>query len=100
MAQSERLSAIERVMELATPAVSTKAASLRFWYGASIAEFLATEPRAILGDLSQHCGFAVLPTDTAAWRLLGNRHPHDRWVWRHHAAHGARADPREPYHAC
>ena len=54
-------------MELATPAVSTKAASLRFWYGASIAEFLATEPRAILGDLSQHCGFAVLPTDTAAW---------------------------------
>ena len=54
-------------MELATPAVSTKAASLRFWYGASIAEFLATEPRAILRDLSQHCGFAVLPTVTAAW---------------------------------
>jgi Schlafen group 3, DNA/RNA helicase domain len=54
-------------MELSIPAVSAKAASLRFWYGASIAEFLATEPRAILGDLSQHSGFAVLPTDTAAW---------------------------------
>jgi Schlafen group 3, DNA/RNA helicase domain len=54
-------------MEFATLQVSTKALSLRFWYGASIAEFLATEPRAILGDLSQHSGFAVLPTDTDAW---------------------------------
>ena len=54
-------------MELAIPTVSAKAASLRFWYGASIEEFLATEPRAIVGDLSRHSGFAVLPTHTGAW---------------------------------
>src|SRR4029077_17215714 len=54
-------------METAASSVSPKAASLRFWYGASIEEFLATEPRAIVGDLSRHSGFAVLPTHTGAW---------------------------------
>ena len=49
------------------PSISQKAASLRFWYGASIEEFLATEPRAIVGDLTRHSGFAVLPTHTGAW---------------------------------
>ena len=52
--------------EPVTPTL-TRPFSLRFWYGGSIVEFLATEPRAILGDLSQHSGFAVLPTDTGAW---------------------------------
>jgi hypothetical protein len=54
-------------METAASSVGQKAASLRFWYGASIEEFLATEPRAIVGDLSRHSGFAVLPTHTGAW---------------------------------
>jgi Uncharacterized conserved protein (DUF2075) len=54
-------------METAAPNVSQKAASLRFWYGASIEEFLATEPRAIVGDLTGHSGFAVLPTHIGAW---------------------------------
>jgi hypothetical protein len=54
-------------METPAPNVSQKAASLRFWYGASIEEFLATEPRAIVGDLSRHSGFAVLPTHIGAW---------------------------------
>src|SRR5438046_1835704 len=54
-------------METVSSSVSQKAASLRFWYGASIEEFLATEPRAIVGDLSRHSGFAVLPTHTGAW---------------------------------
>jgi hypothetical protein len=54
-------------METAASSVSPEAASLRFWYGASIEEFLATEPRAIVGDLSRHSGFAVLPTHTGAW---------------------------------
>ena len=52
--------------EPVTPSL-TRPFSLRFWYVGSIAEFLATEPRAILGDLIQHSGFAVLPTDTGAW---------------------------------
>src|ERR1700730_13212816 len=56
-----------RGMETAASSVSPEAASLRFWYGASIEEFLATEPRAIVGDLSRHSGFAVLPTHTGAW---------------------------------
>ena len=56
-------------MELPVRAPSTKAGSLRFWYGASIEEFLATEPRAIVGDLSRHSGFAVLPTHTGAWLI-------------------------------
>ena len=56
-------------MELPVRAPSTKAGSLRFWYGASIEEFLATEPRAIVCDLSRHSGFAVLPTHTGAWLI-------------------------------
>ena len=54
-------------METAASSISQKAASLRFWYGASTEEFLATEPRAIVGDLSRRSGFAVLPTHTRAW---------------------------------
>ena len=67
VAQSERLSAIERVMELAIPAVSTKAASLRFWYGASIAEFVGASAEKIVGQLTLNSSFDIDRTQAAAW---------------------------------
>jgi hypothetical protein len=54
-------------MELAIPAVSPKAASLRFWYGASIAEFVETDPQNVLGQLAFNCNFALIPTQRDAW---------------------------------
>jgi hypothetical protein len=54
-------------MELAIPAVSPKAASLRFWYGASIAEFVETDPQNVLGQLAFNCDFALIPTQRDAW---------------------------------
>ena len=59
LAQSERLSAIERVMEFALPAVSPKAASLRFWYGASIAEFVGASAEKIVGQLTLNSSFDI-----------------------------------------
>ena len=67
MAQSERLSAIERVMEFATPAVSTKAASSRFWYGASIAEFVGASAEKIVGQLTLNSSFDIDRSQAAAW---------------------------------
>ena len=67
MAQSERLSAIERVMELATPAVSLKAASLRFWYGASIAEFVDASAQEIIGQLTLNSSFDIDRSQASAW---------------------------------
>lgn len=46
-----------------TPMVS----SLRAWYGASIAEFLASDQDLVLGQLTSHSDFAVLPTQRKAW---------------------------------
>ncbi|MBX3747731.1 MAG: DUF2075 domain-containing protein [Verrucomicrobiae bacterium] len=48
-----------------TPMVS----SLRAWYGASIAEFLASDQDLVLGQLTSHSDFAVLPTQRDAWRV-------------------------------
>jgi hypothetical protein len=67
MAQSERVSAIERVMEAATPAISPKALSLRFWYGGSIAEFLSTRAQEIVGQLTLNSSFDVDRSQAAAW---------------------------------
>jgi schlafen family protein len=67
VAQPEHLFAVERVMELAMPAVSPKAASLRFWYGGSIAEFVAASGDSALGELTRNCEFALLPTQRDAW---------------------------------
>lgn len=54
-------------MELPDPTISAKASSLRFWYGASIAEFLAASSEAILGQLAFNCDFALIPTQRDAW---------------------------------
>ena len=45
----------------------TRASSLRFWYGASITEFLNANPNAVLGELTTNCDFALLPTQRNAW---------------------------------
>jgi len=39
----------------------------RAWYGASIYEFLQSKPEAVVGTLTTHSEFAVLPTQTEAW---------------------------------
>jgi DUF2075 family protein len=39
----------------------------RAWYGASISEFLQARPETIVGQLTTHSEFAVLPTQTEAW---------------------------------
>jgi hypothetical protein len=39
----------------------------RAWYGASIADFLRSQPDAVVGQLTTHSEFAVLPTQTEAW---------------------------------
>jgi Schlafen group 3, DNA/RNA helicase domain len=54
-------------MELAIPAVSTKAASLRFWYGTSIAEFLGASAEKIVGQLTLNSSFDIDRSQAAAW---------------------------------
>jgi hypothetical protein len=41
--------------------------SLRYWYGASIDNFLATDPDAIFGQLAANCDFNLMPTQRDAW---------------------------------
>ena len=41
--------------------------SLRAWYGASIAEFLQSQPDAILGRVVANSDFAVIPTQRDTW---------------------------------
>ena len=41
--------------------------SLRFWYGASISNFVAADPAAVFGDLTRSGEFALLPTQRDAW---------------------------------
>jgi hypothetical protein len=54
-------------MELATSAVSTKAASLRFWYGTSIAEFAGASAEKIVGQLALNSSFDIDRSQAAAW---------------------------------
>lgn len=54
-------------MEPATPAISPKAASLRFWYGASIAEFVVASAQEIVGQLTLNSSFDIDRTQAAAW---------------------------------
>ena len=54
-------------MEFALPAVSPKAASLRFWYGASISEFVESNAERIVGQLTLNSSFDVDRTQAAAW---------------------------------
>src|ERR1700720_1939539 len=48
-------------------ATLTRPSSLRFWYGATIAEFLASQTDAVVGQLARNCEFALIPTQRDAW---------------------------------
>jgi hypothetical protein len=43
--------------------------SLRYWYGASIADFLAADSSTVLGLLTSNCAFSLMPTQRDAWLL-------------------------------
>lgn len=47
--------------------VTNTTSSLRAWYGASIAEFLASDDDRVLGQLTTNCDFALIPTQRDAW---------------------------------
>jgi len=48
-------------------ATLTRPSSLRFWYGASIADFLDASSETVLGQLAFNCDFALIPTQRDAW---------------------------------
>ncbi len=55
-------------MELPAIELTVAASPLaRYWYGASIRDFLAANSDEILGQLSRNCSFPVLPTQRDAW---------------------------------
>src|SRR5438046_2277404 len=54
-------------METAASTVSERAASLRFWYGASVAEFVGTSAEKIVGQLTLNSSFGIDRTQAAAW---------------------------------
>src|SRR5881394_2753346 len=54
-------------METAASTVSGRAASLRFWYGASVAEFVGTSAEKIVGQLTLNSSFDIDRTQAAAW---------------------------------
>jgi hypothetical protein len=54
-------------MESPSKPAHTTVVSSRAWYGASIAEFLQTQPDAIVGQLVRNGNFALLPTQKDAW---------------------------------
>ena len=53
-------------MEESSPQHS-RTSSLRFWYGASIAEFVDANPQSVLAQLTRNCEFALIPTQREAW---------------------------------
>src|SRR5881392_2214840 len=54
-------------VELADPTISAKASSLRFWYGASISEFVESNAEKIVGQLTLNSSFDIDRTQAAAW---------------------------------
>src|SRR5947207_8925452 len=54
-------------METAASTVSEGAASLRFWYGASVAEFVGTSTEKIVGQLTLNSSFDIDRTQAASW---------------------------------
>src|SRR6266496_5460045 len=54
-------------METAASTVSERAASLRFWYGASVAEFVGTSAEKIVGQLTLNSSFDIDRIQAAAW---------------------------------
>src|ERR1039457_5343255 len=51
---------------LSEPAAAS-ASSPRAWYGASLANFIASDPDVVIGRLAKLSDFAVLPTQRDAW---------------------------------
>src|SRR5213592_1807037 len=49
------------------PALSGKTASLRFWYGASISEFVESNAERIVGQLTLNSSFNIDRSQAAAW---------------------------------
>src|SRR6266480_1082412 len=54
-------------VELADPTISAKATSLRFWYGASISEFVESNAERIVGQLTLNSSFDIDRSQAAAW---------------------------------
>src|SRR5213080_4450550 len=54
-------------METAASTVSERAASLRFWYGASVAEFVGASAERIVGQLTLNSSFDIDRSQAAAW---------------------------------
>src|SRR5882724_1533164 len=54
-------------METAASTVSEREASLRFWYGASVAEFVGTSAEKIAGQLTLNSSFDIDRTQAVAW---------------------------------
>ena len=46
---------------------ATAGSSLRYWYGASISDFVSANGDAVVGELVRNSSFAVLPTQRDAW---------------------------------
>lgn len=54
-------------MEASSQAAQPSVISSRAWYGASVSEFLQSQPDAVVGQLAINSDFAVLPTQRDAW---------------------------------
>ncbi|MGH7982215.1 MAG: DUF2075 domain-containing protein [Candidatus Udaeobacter sp.] len=54
-------------MQVTIPTANPKATSLRFWYGASITEFVKSSAEKIVGQLTLNSSFDIDRTQAAAW---------------------------------
>src|ERR1041385_6943007 len=43
--------------------------SLRYWYGASLPDFLTADSDKVLGELTRNCNFNLQPTQRDAWLI-------------------------------
>ena len=43
--------------------------SLRYWYGASVPDFVAADSATVLGELTRNCNFNLQPTQRDAWLI-------------------------------
>ena len=48
-------------------ATLTRASSLRFWYGATIPEFLGSQTDAVVGRLAVNCDFALVDVELCVY---------------------------------
>jgi hypothetical protein len=71
----ERMEVETGVVDLSDDSKLTRPEAQRYWYGASISEFLRASSDVVLGQLTTNCTFALLPTQRDAWlaqiELLG-----------------------------